>query len=51
MVARVGSEAGKAEAYPTALERERDVVVPDRGAENRSLWLRVVNPLRLFAAR
>jgi hypothetical protein len=48
-VARIESEADKAEAS-AVLETDGDVV-PDRGAENRSLWLRVVDPLSLFAAR
>jgi hypothetical protein len=48
-VARIESEADKVEASAVS-QREGDVV-PDRGAENRSLWLRIVDPLRLFAAR
>ena len=51
VVLRVEGEAGKVEAE-VALQSEGDgAVMLGRGVENRSLWLRVVDPLRLFAAR
>lgn len=51
MVARVESEAGKGEASNSLAKEVNAVAVPDRGAETRSLWSRVVDPLRLFVAR
>jgi hypothetical protein len=56
MVARFESEAGKLEASAVLGRGSNGVprggTVADRGAETRSLWLRVVvvDPLRLFSA-
>jgi len=46
---RVESEAGKVEVSMAL--KSNVAAAPDHSAVNRSLWLRVVDPLRLFAAR
>jgi len=49
-VLRVESEAGKVEES-AASESNNSVAAPGRGVQDRSLWLRAVDPLRLFSAR